>query len=188
MEKTWNNKAWFMVIPVLVLVAFSAVIPLMTVVNYSVQDTFGNNEFFWAGTDWFTEILSSDRFWNALARNLIFSMIILAIEVPLGILIALNMPKKGIGVPVCLVLMALPLLIPWNVVGNPCTEGNIEGNLGSSKNNNSEGENGKVWCTCSDECSQRNAKEPESQCATPGHCINAVTNEWRCQTGELGNR
>ena len=117
MEKTWNNRAWFMVIPVLLLVAFSAVIPLMTVVNYSVQDTFGNNEFFWAGTDWFTEILSSDRFWNALARNLIFSMIILAIEVPLGILIALNMPKKGLGVPVCLVLMALPLLIPWNVVG-----------------------------------------------------------------------
>jgi glycerol transport system permease protein len=117
MEKTWNNRAWFMVIPVLLLVAFSAVIPLMTVVNYSVQDTFGNNEFFWAGTDWFTEILSSDRFWNALARNLIFSMVILAIEVPLGILIALNMPKKGLGVPVCLVLMALPLLIPWNVVG-----------------------------------------------------------------------
>ncbi len=37
------------------LVAFSAVIPLMTVVNYSVQDTFGNNEFFWAGTDWFED-------------------------------------------------------------------------------------------------------------------------------------
>ncbi len=117
MEKTWNNKAWFMVIPVLLLVAFSAVIPLMTVVNYSVQDTFGNNQFFWAGTDWFADILSSDRFWDALFRNLAFSMIILAIEVPLGILIALNMPKKGLGVPVCLVLMALPLLIPWNVVG-----------------------------------------------------------------------
>ncbi|PWE55082.1 ABC transporter permease [Metarhizobium album] len=117
MEKTWNNKAWFLVLPVLVLVAFSAVIPLMTVVNYSVQDTFGNNEFFWAGTDWFSEMLASDRFWNALLRNLIFSLVILAIEIPLGILIALNMPKKGLGVPVCLVLMALPLLIPWNVVG-----------------------------------------------------------------------
>ncbi|WP_026615543.1 carbohydrate ABC transporter permease [Ensifer aridi] len=117
MEKTWNNKAWFMVLPVLVLVAFSAVIPLMTVVNYSVQDTFGNNEFFWAGTDWFLEVLESDRFWDALTRNLIFSAIILAIEIPLGIVIALNMPKKGIGVPICLVLMALPLLIPWNVVG-----------------------------------------------------------------------
>jgi len=117
MEKTWNNKAWFLVLPVLVLVAFSAVIPLMTVVNYSVQDTFGNNQFFWNGTDWFTQILHSDRFWAALQRNLVFSLIILAIEIPLGIFIALNMPKSGIGVPVCLVLMALPLLIPWNVVG-----------------------------------------------------------------------
>ena len=117
MEKTWNNKAWFMVLPMLVLVAFSAVIPLMTVVNYSVQDTFGNNVFFWAGTAWFEEILHSDRFWQAMGRNLVFSGIILAIEVPLGIFIALNMPKKGWGVPVCLVTMALPLLIPWNVVG-----------------------------------------------------------------------
>ncbi len=117
MEKTWNNKAWFMVLPVLVLVAFSAIIPLMTVVNYSVQDTFGNNQFFWAGLEWFDDLLHSSRFWEALARNIIFSAIILAIQVPLGIFIALNMPKKGWGVPVCLVLMALPLLIPWNVVG-----------------------------------------------------------------------
>ncbi|MFK0164764.1 carbohydrate ABC transporter permease [Rhizobium sp. NPDC090279] len=117
MDKTWNNKAWFMLIPVLLLVGFSAVIPLMTVVNYSVQDTFGNNVFFWAGTQWFEEILQSGRFWDSMIRNLIFSFVILAIEVPLGIFIALNMPKKGVGVPVCLVLMALPLLIPWNVVG-----------------------------------------------------------------------
>jgi glycerol transport system permease protein len=117
MNKTWNNKAWFMVLPVLLLVAFSAVIPLMTVVNYSIQDTFGNNQFFWNGVGWFSDVLESDRFWQALGRNLLFSGIILAIEIPLGILIALNMPKKGLGVPVCLVLMALPLLIPWNVVG-----------------------------------------------------------------------
>ena len=117
MDKTWNNKAWFMVLPVLVLVAFSAVIPLMTVVNYSVQDTFGNNVFFWAGSEWFEKMLTSDRFWEAMGRNLIFSFIILAIEIPLGIFIALNMPRAGWGVPVCLVLMALPLLIPWNVVG-----------------------------------------------------------------------
>ncbi|MFB2554002.1 carbohydrate ABC transporter permease [Ensifer soli] len=117
MGKTFNNKAWFMVLPVVVLVAFSAVIPLMTVVNYSVQDTFGNNEFFWAGTEWFAEVLDSSRFWDSLLRNLAFSAIILAIEIPLGILIALTMPRRGLGVPVCLVLMALPLLIPWNVVG-----------------------------------------------------------------------
>ncbi|PWW01679.1 carbohydrate ABC transporter membrane protein 1 (CUT1 family) [Hoeflea marina] len=117
MDKTWNNKAWFMVLPMLLLVAFSAVIPLMTVVNYSVQDTFGNNQFFWAGTDWFSDVLSSPRFHDALMRNLLFSGIILLIEVPLGIFIALNMPRKGLGVPFCLVFMSLPLLIPWNVVG-----------------------------------------------------------------------
>jgi glycerol transport system permease protein len=117
MDKPYNNKAWLLVIPVFLLVAISAIIPIMTVVNYSMQDTFGNNQFFWAGTEWFQDVLRSDRFWNSLSRNLLFSAIILTIEIPLGIAIALTMPKKGIWVPVCLVLMALPLLIPWNVVG-----------------------------------------------------------------------
>ena len=115
--KVQNNKAWLMVLPMLLLVAISAIIPLMTVVNYSVQDTFGNNEFFWVGTEWFQEILASERFHNALQRTLLFSALILAIEIPLGIAIALAMPRRGIAVSFCLVLMALPLLIPWNVVG-----------------------------------------------------------------------
>ena len=117
MNKTVNQKAWFLVLPVLLLVAFSAVIPLMTVVNYSVQDTFGNNQFFWAGLDWFREMIESERMWNALGRQIAFSVIILAIEIPLGIFVALNMPKKGFWASLCLVLMSLPLLIPWNVVG-----------------------------------------------------------------------
>jgi glycerol transport system permease protein len=115
--KQKNQKAWFMVLPVFIVVAFSAVIPLMTVVNYSVQDTFGNNVFFWVGMDWFKELIHSERFHDAFLKQLMFSGIILAIEVPLGIIIALAMPRKGWGVPVCLILMALPLLIPWNVVG-----------------------------------------------------------------------
>ncbi|SFF18812.1 carbohydrate ABC transporter membrane protein 1, CUT1 family [Sulfitobacter brevis] len=117
MNKTVNQKAWFLILPVLVLVAFSAVIPLMTVVNYSVQDTFGKNEFFWAGLEWFEEMLGSQRMWDALGRQITFSAIILAIEIPLGIFVALNMPKKGFWASLCLVLMSLPLLIPWNVVG-----------------------------------------------------------------------
>ena len=117
MEKTWNNKAWFLVLPVLVVVAFSAVIPLMTVVNYAFNDTFGNNEFFWAGLEWFDEMVHSDRLHEALGRQALFSAIILAIEVPLGIFVALNMPKKGFWSSLVLVLMALPLLIPFNVVG-----------------------------------------------------------------------
>ncbi|MEQ1719126.1 MAG: sugar ABC transporter permease [Hyphomicrobium sp.] len=117
MKKTVNQKAWFFVLPVFILVAFNAIIPLMTVVNFSVQETFGDNVFFWAGTRWFEQVLSSPRFHEALGRQILFTGIVLAIEIPLGLAIALAMPRKGPWVSVCLVLMALPLLIPWNVVG-----------------------------------------------------------------------
>ncbi|NRA87816.1 MAG: sugar ABC transporter permease, partial [Rhizobiales bacterium] len=92
-------------------------IPLMTVVNYSVQDTFGNNVFYWVGLEWFEEILTSERMHASLGRQIMFTSIIMVIEIPLGIFIALQMPKKGVWSSVCLVLIALPLLVPWNVVG-----------------------------------------------------------------------
>ncbi len=115
--KIENQKGWLFVLPVLILVAFNAIIPLMTVVNYSVQETFGDNLFFFEGLKWFQQVLASERFHHALGRQLLFTFIILAIEIPLGVAIALAMPRKGGWVSVCLVLMALPLLIPWNVVG-----------------------------------------------------------------------
>jgi glycerol transport system permease protein len=117
MEKTQNQRAWFLVLPVLVIVAFSSIIPMMTVVNYSFQDSFGGNEFFWVGLEWYRELLRSERLWDALGRQIMFSSIILLIEIPLGILVALCMPKKGWLASLCLVLIALPLLIPYNVVG-----------------------------------------------------------------------
>jgi len=117
MRKTLNQKAWFFVLPVFFLVAFNAAIPLMTVINYSFQETFGDNIFFWEGTRWFKQILRSDRFHGALGRQFLFTFLVLIIQIPLGIAIALSMPKEGVGVSVCLVLMSMPLLIPWNVVG-----------------------------------------------------------------------
>jgi glycerol transport system permease protein len=115
--RTLNQKAWWLVAPVVALVAFNAVIPLMAVVNYSVQETFGNNEFFFEGVKWFEEVLRSQRFRDALGRQLLFTTIVLAIEIPLGVAIALAMPRRGFALSLCLVLMAMPLLIPWNVVG-----------------------------------------------------------------------
>lgn len=117
MDKTIDNRAWFLVLPVLVLVAFNAIIPLMTVVNYSVQESFAGNVFFFEGSKWFEQVLHSDRFHASLLRQIIFTATILVIEIPLGVAIALAMPRRGPWVSVCLVLMALPLLIPWNVVG-----------------------------------------------------------------------
>jgi glycerol transport system permease protein len=118
MNKTWNNKAWWLVLPVFLMVAFNALVPLMTVVNYSIQETFVANEFFWSGSRWFEQVLNDRNFHSSLLRQCIFTAVILLIEVPLGLGVALCMPRKGPWVSVCLVLMALPLLIPWNVVGS----------------------------------------------------------------------
>jgi glycerol transport system permease protein len=117
MNKWEDNRAWLLVVPVFVIVAFSAIIPLMTVVNYSVQDIFGPGNRVFVGTEWFGEVLHDSRLHDALIRQLIFSGLVLLIEIPLGIAIALAMPARGWGVPVSLVLLALPLLIPWNVIG-----------------------------------------------------------------------
>ena len=117
MEKWEDNRAWFLILPVFILVAFTAIIPLMTVVNYSVQDIFGPGQRVFVGTEWFDEVLNDPRLHEALLRQFLFSGLVLLIELPLGVGIALMMPKKGWGVSASLVTLALPLLIPWNVIG-----------------------------------------------------------------------
>jgi glycerol transport system permease protein len=122
MDKPWNNRAWFFILPVLALVLFSSIVPVMTVVNYSLQDSMGVNNFFWNGDSWFRDLLdpSSEigaRFADALLRTFAFSFASLAIEVPLGIAVALCLPRRGWAVGISLVIIALPMLIPWNVVG-----------------------------------------------------------------------
>ncbi len=122
MEKAINNRAWFFVLPVLVFVLFSSLIPLMTVINYSVQDTMGQNNFFFNGIAWFQNLLDpttdiGGRFAAALLRNLFFSLVVLLIELPLGVGAALCIPRHGWKVGASLVLIALPLLIPYTVVG-----------------------------------------------------------------------
>ena len=89
MEKWEDNKAWFLVLPVFVIVAFSAIIPLMTVVNYSVQDIFGPGQRVFVGTEWFKEVLADGRLHEALWRQFLFSGLVLLIEIPLGVMIAL---------------------------------------------------------------------------------------------------
>ncbi|WP_439892397.1 carbohydrate ABC transporter permease [Ralstonia sp. 25C] len=117
MNKPLNNKAWFLILPVFLCVAFSAILPLMTVVNYSVQDIISPEQHVFVGVDWFRQILRDGDLQDALTRQLIFSLCVLAVEIPLGIGLALSMPSKGWKASAALVVLAMPLLIPWNVVG-----------------------------------------------------------------------
>ncbi len=116
-NKPVNQKAWFLVLPVILCVAFSAIVPLMTVVNYSVQDIISPERRVFVGTEWFVAVMRDQELHSALLRQLVFSFAVLLVEIPLGILLALSMPAQGWKSSAVLVLVALSLLIPWNVVG-----------------------------------------------------------------------
>ena len=115
--KLTNQRAWILVLPIVSIVGFSAVVPLMTVVNFSVQDIFDVDNRLFVGFDWYREALRDQRLWDAAGRQVLFSGLVLAIEIPLGILVAKTLPTTGRRANVLLVVIALPLLVPWNVVG-----------------------------------------------------------------------
>ena len=115
--KPVNQKAWFLILPVLICVAFSAIMPLMTVVNYSVQEIISPTQQVFVGTEWFSAIMRDEELHGALLRQLTFSLAVLAVELPLGIMLALAMPSQGWKSSAVLVIVSLSLLIPWNVVG-----------------------------------------------------------------------
>lgn len=115
--KPIDHRAWFLVLPVVLCVAFSAILPLMTIVNYSVQDIISPERRVFVGTEWYAAVLQDEELHGALFRQIGFSLAVLAIEIPLGILLALSMPASGWRASAVLVIIALSLLIPWNVVG-----------------------------------------------------------------------
>jgi len=115
--KPVNQKAWFLILPVFICVAFSAILPLMTVVNYSVQDIISPERRVFVGTEWFAAVMRDGDLHAALWNQLRFSAAVLAVELPLGIMLALAMPANGWKSSITLVLVALSLLVPLNVVG-----------------------------------------------------------------------
>lgn len=117
MRKPLRRRSVLFILPAILVVGGITFIPLLAVVNYSVQDVFYANDFIWVGPKWFVQALSSQEFYHTLLRTFAFSAIVMAIEVPLGILVALSLPRKGKMVPVYIMVIAIPLMIPWVVVG-----------------------------------------------------------------------
>ena len=77
MNKPYNNKAWFFILPVFLTVAFSAIIPLMTVVNYSVQDIISPEQSVFVGLEWFRAVMRDSELHSALLRQLILCAVLL---------------------------------------------------------------------------------------------------------------
>ena len=112
-----KDKPFLFILPALIVVAGSTAVPIATIINFSVQDVYYGNDFIWVGSKWFIEVLRSTEFYDTLIRTFGFSAIVMAIEIPLGILIALALPRRGRLVPFYIIVIAVPLMIPWVVVG-----------------------------------------------------------------------
>ncbi len=112
-----NNRAWIYLIPSLALLGGIGLMPLATMINYSVQDSFSGDQFFWVGAKWYQDALQSPAFWGTLGRTVLFTGISLTLQLVLGFYIArklFHVQKFSSGL---LSLLALPLLTPWIVVG-----------------------------------------------------------------------
>jgi len=111
-----DNRAWFLVLPALTLLGLVGALPLLAVINYGFHDIFSLQDVYWVGLQWFTDILGSDRFLASLGRSLLFSTLALAIQVPLGIGVALLLMSDRKRAVWGLMLVALPLVVPWNMI------------------------------------------------------------------------
>ena len=115
--KLYDNRAWFLVLPALVIVTFVGILPLVAVTNYSFQDLFSLNNPYWVGAEWYRNIVTSERFYASLGRSFLFSAIVLSIQLPLGIWVALLLQRSHqLIVSTVLVLITVPLVVPWNMI------------------------------------------------------------------------
>ena len=83
----------------------------------SVQYILSPERRLFVGADWFAMILRDSELHEALWRQVVFSLSVLLIQIPLGLMLALSMPTEGWRASAVLVVIALSLLVPWNVVG-----------------------------------------------------------------------
>ncbi len=103
--------------PALAVVTACGTVPMAFVFYYSTHDTFGGNIFVWVGLQWYREVFAAPEFHAALARSLGFAALSLAIQIPLGVLVALRMPRRGLLASALVIAIAIPLLTPSIVVG-----------------------------------------------------------------------
>jgi len=116
MMRPHDNRAWLLLLPALSLLGVVGALPLLAVFNYAFHDIFTLSSVHWVGFEWFIDILQSDRFVASLGRSLLFSVLALSIQVPLGIAVALLLLGFGKRAAWGLMLCALPLVVPWNMV------------------------------------------------------------------------
>ncbi len=104
-------------LPTLIIMCSIGIVPLMTLVNYSLHTLFSGTVPHFVGLQNYYQALRDPAFMSSIGKQFLFTALVLAIQLPLGVALGMAMPEKGAWVGVTLVLLGIPLLIPYNVVG-----------------------------------------------------------------------
>ena len=114
--KQHRNTAWWLVFPAVSLLFLVGLVPLIAVINYSFFDIFTLDSRFWVGAEWYAALVGAPEFYEALLRSLLFTTLVLVIQFPLGVAIALLIPRNIFAKSMMLIFLALPLVVPWNMI------------------------------------------------------------------------
>jgi len=111
-----SDKRHLLILPAIILLLFNSIFPLVVVLNYSFTKPFSDNPGF-EGVNNYVDVLHSGEWWDAFKRNALFTGIVLAIEVPIGLLFALLIRGKGKLIDIVSTVVIIPSLIPFVSVG-----------------------------------------------------------------------
>lgn len=114
--KKFNNSAFLLMLPSLAIMAVVGIVPLLAAFNYSFFDLFTIREAYWVGDQWYRQIITSGRFYASIGRSLLFSVLVLSIQLSLGIALARMVVRMGPSRIFVLMLVAIPLVVPWNMI------------------------------------------------------------------------
>ena len=111
------SKNVYLILPAILICLMVGLLPTLASINYSVQVPFAAVSNSWKALENFRHIFSDSRFIDAFGRNLLYSIICLAIEIPAGIGLALLVYKKGLLNSVVSAIIVIPALLPPITVG-----------------------------------------------------------------------
>lgn len=114
--KLSSSIGWVYVLPAIVVLGVVGLVPLVTVVNYSLFEIFTLESRYWVAAEWYEALVTAPRFWASFGRSSLFSLLVLSLQIPLGIALALSIPRRRMWAGLILAVLSLPLLVPWNMI------------------------------------------------------------------------
>ncbi len=124
-----QRQAWYLLLPMLVIMAVVTGYPLINTVRLAFTDamlTGRHAALNWVGWRNFGYVFGNSDFADAFVRTLYFSIVSVAIEIVLGVLVALLLDREFVGRALVRALLVLPWALPtivnammWRLIYNP---------------------------------------------------------------------